>query len=142
MASAHALVEIDLNVRVRGDQTYAGLENVQGEISVGDLVWVHESESQVIGSAQVVEIDPARELVFLSVDWASLWVLSTPDAGSNAGNEPYGAHQAITVETKPQRQGGRQVKPCAATPRTNAYKPLIRREPESDRPSSNKVLAA
>lgn len=65
-------VEIDLNVRVRGNDTFVGFEDVHGPITVGEAVEVYESESGVSGEGKVTEIDGERELVYLSVDWSSL----------------------------------------------------------------------
>ena len=65
-------VEIDLNVRVRGNDTFVDFEDVSGPIAVGESVEVYESESGVSGEGKVTEIDGDRELVYLSVDWSSL----------------------------------------------------------------------
>jgi hypothetical protein len=72
-------IEIDLNVRARGNGTYAGFENVSGPLMVGEEVEVYESESGLAGSGHVTEIDTERELVFLSVDWASLTDRQDPE---------------------------------------------------------------
>jgi len=69
-----AQVMIDLNVRVRGTQTFVGFEDVTGAISVGHLVEVVEPESDVRGPAVVTEIDVDRRLVYLAVEWANLRV--------------------------------------------------------------------
>jgi hypothetical protein len=65
-------VEIDLNVRVRGNDTFVGFEDLSGPVAVGELVEVYESESGVAGEGRITEIDGDRELVYLSVDWTSL----------------------------------------------------------------------
>jgi hypothetical protein len=65
-------VEIDLNVRVRGNDTFVGFGDVSGPIAIGESVEVFESESGVSGEGRVTEIDGDRELVYLSVDWSSL----------------------------------------------------------------------
>jgi hypothetical protein len=65
-------VMIDPNIRVRGNATYAGFEDVDGPIAVGEAVEVYEPESGITGQGCVTEIDAARELVYLSVDWSSL----------------------------------------------------------------------
>jgi len=65
-------VEIDLNVRVRGNWTFTGLEDADGPIAVGDVVQVFEPESGIEGPGRVEEVDLHRRLIFLSVDWASL----------------------------------------------------------------------
>jgi len=67
-----ARVEIDLNVRVQGNATYTGFEDVQGKIALGDEVVVFESESGVEGTGRVTDIDFRRQLVYLAVDWESL----------------------------------------------------------------------
>jgi hypothetical protein len=97
-------VEVDLNVRVPGGQTFAGFEDVNpatitrarasdadGPVSAGDKVLVvepsdaiigdalvvgerviaYEGESGLAGDAVVTEIDPARRLIYLAVDWHS-----------------------------------------------------------------------
>jgi hypothetical protein len=67
-----ACVDIDLNVRVRGNQTFTGIEDVHGPIDVGDEVLVREPESGVRGNGRIVEIDHQRRVVYLDVDWPSL----------------------------------------------------------------------
>ena len=71
-------VEIDLNVRVRGNGTFVGFEDLSGPVAVGEIVEVYESESGVAGEGRVTEIDGDRELVYLSVDWPSLKEQSIP----------------------------------------------------------------
>jgi hypothetical protein len=67
---------IDPNVRVAGNRTYGGFEDVLGgfvgDLSPGDPVTVLEEESGVIGEATVYEINYEKQLVYLEVDWASL----------------------------------------------------------------------
>jgi hypothetical protein len=70
-------IEIDPNVRVRGQLTFAGFEDVYGPLRLGQTVEVYEPESNLVGEGRVVEIDIARQLVILGVDWASL----RPEAG-------------------------------------------------------------
>ncbi len=65
-------IMIDPNVRVRGNGTYAGFEDVRGPVSVGMDVQVYEPEAGIFGNGRVSEIDASRKLVFLSVDWESL----------------------------------------------------------------------
>lgn len=91
-------VEIDLNVRVRGNQTFTGIEDVRGPINVGDPVQVYESESGVVGSGRITEIDRERGIVYLTVDWDSLAV---PGATYANGT---GQNWAWTVE-----HGGRRI---------------------------------
>jgi hypothetical protein len=67
-----ARVAIDPNVRVRGNQTYAGLEDVEGTVAVGSHVEVYEPESGLTGPAEVTEVDHERRLIYLAVDWGKL----------------------------------------------------------------------
>lgn len=78
---ARTRVEIDLNVRVRGNDTFVGFDDVSGPIAVGESVEVYESESGVSGDGRITEIDSDRQLVYLSVDWASL-----TEGGSSSSN--------------------------------------------------------
>ena len=75
-------VEIDLNVRVRGNDTFVGFEDVSGPIAVGETVEVYESESGVSGEGRVTEIDSERQLIYLSVDWASLKEDGSPSSNN------------------------------------------------------------
>lgn len=72
VTSTMSRVSIDPNIRVRGNSTYAGFEDVTGPIAVGEDVEVYEPESGLVGTGRVTEIDGSRELVYLSVNWASL----------------------------------------------------------------------
>jgi hypothetical protein len=65
-------VEIDPNVRVRGNQTFSGLENVYGPIAIGQAVQVFEPEANIVGDAWVSDIDNDKGLVYLRVMWSSL----------------------------------------------------------------------
>ncbi|MFL0287196.1 hypothetical protein ACJH6H_18225 [Mycobacterium sp. SMC-21] len=67
-------VHIDLNVRVAGNQTRSGFEDVKGGPvpGVGDRVVVRESESDVIGFGQVTRVLDDARLIYLAVDWKSL----------------------------------------------------------------------
>lgn len=65
-------VEIDLNVRVRGNWTFSGVDDADGPIHVGDFVEVYEGETGACGSGRIEEIDYERGLIYLSVDWASI----------------------------------------------------------------------
>lgn len=67
-------VEIDLNVRARGDWTFSGLEDADGPVEVGDVVEVYETESGLAGLGRVEEVDMVSRLVYLSVDWSALHV--------------------------------------------------------------------
>ena len=66
-------VEIDLNVRSGVDQTYAGFEDVTGDLpSVGDIVDVFESESGLVGIGQVLELRHEARIVVLGVRFSDL----------------------------------------------------------------------
>lgn len=65
-------IAIDLNVRVRGNLTYSGFEDIEGEIPLDGVVDVYEPESGVFGTGRVVEQDIEKRLVYLEVDWAKL----------------------------------------------------------------------
>jgi hypothetical protein len=66
-------VEIDLNVRVRGGQTYSGLEDIYGEMpAVGDIVMVFQPDECVEAPATVEDIDLRKELIYMSVSWSDL----------------------------------------------------------------------
>jgi hypothetical protein len=71
-------IAIDPNVRVRGNGTYAGFEDVQWALTgltglqVGDAVEVFERESDLTGEGRVTEIDLAKRLVYVSVEWSTL----------------------------------------------------------------------
>jgi hypothetical protein len=80
-------VAIDPNIRVRGNATYVGFEDVSGPIAVNDAVEVYEPESGVAGEGRITEIDGEKELVYLSVDWASL---TTDHSPSQAPETPSG----------------------------------------------------
>jgi len=79
-------VSIDPNVRVRANGTYAGLEDVSGPLAVGDAVEVYELEANIVGSGRVTEIDLEKQLVYLSVDWASLRE-AEPREGVDSGTD-------------------------------------------------------
>lgn len=81
-AAQKTRVAIDPNIRIRGNSTYAGFEDVDGPIAVGEMVEVIESESGLVGQGKVTEIDGERKLVYLSVDWASLTDMGTSSNGT------------------------------------------------------------
>lgn len=69
-----ARIAIDLNVRVGDGETYAGFEDVEGELPgfADEIVEVYERESGVHGKAAVSRIDAERRLIYLRVRWSSL----------------------------------------------------------------------
>jgi hypothetical protein len=72
MAAPKTRVAIDPNVRVRGNGTYAGFEDVEGPVAPNEAVEVYEAESGLTGQGRVTDIDVNGELIYLSVDWSSL----------------------------------------------------------------------
>ena len=86
---------IDPNVRVRGNGTYAGFEDVNGPMAVGEPVEVHEPESGLVGVGRITEIDGTRKLVYLSVDWSSLTDETTPAAPTGPQYQPLGPHGGL-----------------------------------------------
>lgn len=67
---------IDPNVRVAGNETYAGFEDVLegsiGELREGAAVTVREPESGLIGDGTISAVDNIRQLIYVAVDWKSL----------------------------------------------------------------------
>ena len=65
------LIRIDANVRVRGNQTYASFEDIQGAgtVGVGDKVLAWEPEDDIVTDAEVTDMDAGRRLFYLAVDW-------------------------------------------------------------------------
>jgi hypothetical protein len=67
-----ARIAIDPNIRVRGNQTYAGIEDIEGDVGAGSHVVVYEPESGLSGPGEVTEVDRDRGLVYIVVDWSKL----------------------------------------------------------------------
>ena len=65
-------VEIDPNIRAKGNQTLADYGDADGPLSVGKPVRVYESEAGIAGDGVVTEIDEQKRLAILRVDWPSL----------------------------------------------------------------------
>ena len=63
---------IDLNVRVRGNQTYVGYEDCSGCIGVGELIAVREAENGIHGWGVVTEVLPEKRIIFIALDWTTL----------------------------------------------------------------------
>jgi hypothetical protein len=91
------MVEIDPNVRVRGNGTYAGLEDVIGPIKVGGEVTVRESEAGVLGVGRVTQIDTERQLVYLSVDWSDLRLATAEELAKATGDAEWLAAEAVVA---------------------------------------------
>jgi hypothetical protein len=90
-------IAIDLNVRVRENQTYSGFENVRvpgasaddpvdtRDIKPGTAVIAFEEESGIIADATVTAVDEEARLVYLAVDWGSF--RDDPEATDDPGCE-------------------------------------------------------
>lgn len=98
-------IAIDPNVRVHGNGTYAGFEDIlRGNLpSVGDDVVVREPESDLVGVGQITEIDVPRSLVYLSVDWSSLRPRQHADIASES-SLPAGAGRGVHAGRAGHRQ--------------------------------------
>jgi hypothetical protein len=81
-------VAIDLNIRIRGNGTYTGLEDVDGLAVAGEPVEVYEPESGVSGIGCITEVDAVKRIVFLQVNWASLKAPSQMLLDSDYVQEP------------------------------------------------------
>jgi hypothetical protein len=67
-------IEIDPNVRVENNETFAGFEDLFGdvdELKVGDWMTVMCDETDLIGDAHVTRIDRDSRLIYLAVNWSS-----------------------------------------------------------------------
>ncbi|GAA1154476.1 hypothetical protein F4556_005002 [Kitasatospora gansuensis] len=78
-------IRIDPNVRVRGNLTYAGLDDVTGELKEHAEVEVYEPESGLAGHGHVEQIDLERGLVYVAVHWKTL---SAPQAQRGPATPP------------------------------------------------------
>lgn len=65
-------VTIDLNTRVRGSQSYAGLEDADSPVVAGQAVLAVEAETGLVTNAIVTDVDRDRRLMYLAVDWRGL----------------------------------------------------------------------
>lgn len=87
-------ITIDPNVRIHGNDTYAGFEDITGgPVAVGEPVTVVEIESHLIGEGRVTHISEESKLVYLSVDWASL----QPEQGGGTGQDEDNATLSLFV---------------------------------------------
>jgi hypothetical protein len=70
-----ACFEIDPNVRVFGDRTYSDLDGVN--VVAGERVLAFEPEAGIEWDATVYGFDSTRDLVYLTVDWATVREMTT-----------------------------------------------------------------
>lgn len=66
-------VEIDPNERMPDGLVRTGLENVLGPVVIGGLVQVFEPEARLVGWGHIKRHDEKTDLVYISVDWDSIW---------------------------------------------------------------------
>jgi hypothetical protein len=64
-------IAVDLNVRVRGNQTYSALDDANGPVAIGDKVLAVEPESGIVADARVTDVSEQFGFVYLEVDWHS-----------------------------------------------------------------------
>jgi hypothetical protein len=104
-------IEIDLNVRIRGRQTFAGFENIHGGHlpEVHDYVTVFEPETGLEGNGRVTEVDLDRQVIYLAVDWASMTEPSEDAVATVSGLARYVTAarlvQAVSATTAEPREG-------------------------------------
>lgn len=65
-------VEIDPNIRVRGNKARVGYEDADGPLRPGQTVTVFESETGLTGTGVVSEVADVLRLAWIWVDWAGL----------------------------------------------------------------------
>lgn len=95
-------IAIDPNVRVRGHLTYAGFEDVYGDLPLDGMVEVFEPEAGICGSASVVEVDTENSLIYLEVDWASMRpVISERPSMIFSIQKGFVEHMALTEASAP-----------------------------------------
>ena len=64
---------IDPNVRVAGNETFSGFEDVIGDLPAeGARVRVREPESNIVGQGVVTRVDERDRLIYLAIDWSKL----------------------------------------------------------------------
>jgi hypothetical protein len=65
-------VQIDLNVRSRGNKARVGYEDATGPLQPGQAVEVYESETNLTGTGTVSETDDDLRLAWIDLDWSKL----------------------------------------------------------------------
>jgi hypothetical protein len=64
---------IDPNVRVAGNETFSGFEDVVGALPPeGARVRVREPESNIVGEGVVTRVDEHDRLIYLAIEWSKL----------------------------------------------------------------------
>ena len=91
-------VEIDLNVRVRNNETFSAFRHIHGSVPArGDVVDVVEPECGLGGKAIVTEVDHTKGIVYLAVEWANLYQVGTPQDSPAATVRLFGGGLAATT---------------------------------------------
>lgn len=62
-------LEIDPNVRVRGNQTFVGYEDCSDVPAEGEVVRVFQPDYRIETTATVSEVSRDSQLIYLRVDW-------------------------------------------------------------------------
>lgn len=95
-------ITIDPNIRIRNNWTYAGFEDVEGQFpGVGGDVIAVEAESGLSGPARVVDINAAKQLIYLAVDWLLFFGSPVPRPADAVWTVMVGTWEGNTeVETK------------------------------------------
>lgn len=98
--SAVTEIWIDPNVRVAGNQTFAGFEDVHGpRPRLGDHVMVREPESNLVGLGRVTCVDRGDELIYLAVNWGTLVPEETGQVRVTVSWSPFSAGVTMTNPT-------------------------------------------
>ncbi len=91
-----SVIEIDLNVRVRNDETFSAFRHIHGVVpSEGDVVVVIEPECGLGGSAVVTKVDHAKGIIYLAVEWANLSENFSVHDGPTASVSLFGVELAV-----------------------------------------------
>lgn len=104
------IVDIDPNVRVRHNWTYASFGDIHGGAAhVDDIVHVHVEETDLHGVGRIVDVDWDKKLIYLEVDWASIrpgplqaptsvWTVIHPFAGAFWSRTPIVSGTVLSPE--------------------------------------------
>lgn len=82
MSTTVTQILIDPNVRVEGNETFAGFEDVRGSLpSEGEQIIAIVEDTDVVGLAHVTRVSPEDRLIYLAVEWDRLAPIEsiTPD---------------------------------------------------------------
>lgn len=97
---------IDPNVRVAGNETFSGFEDVRGPMPTeGQHVVVREPEGDLIGAGVVTRLDQAARLIYIAVDWPSI-VPSVPPTPDELLPHPGASYAVAQTKTQCYAEGG------------------------------------